>query len=80
MERTSIETYESLYDLVFFRNFLIFDFFMFVLYRKWCDAPLCLCVNSFNLFDFQECFHMEETMGIIGGRPNSAYYFIGYQG
>ncbi len=29
---------------------------------------------------FQECFHFEETMGIIGGRPNSAYYFIGYEG
>ena len=38
--------------------------------------------NILNLYPcfLQECFHMEETMGIIGGRPNSAYYFIGYQG
>ncbi|XP_075261964.1 cysteine protease ATG4A-like [Convolutriloba macropyga] len=37
-------------------------------------------INSSYIDPIKECFHMEETMGIIGGRPNSAYYFIGYQG
>merc|ERR550532_50608 len=37
-------------------------------------------INSAYIEPIKECFHMEETMGIIGGRPNSAYYFIGYQG
>ncbi|XP_063718639.1 cysteine protease ATG4A-like isoform X2 [Symsagittifera roscoffensis] len=37
-------------------------------------------INNSYIEPIKECFHMEETMGIIGGRPNSAYYFIGYQG
>lgn len=37
-------------------------------------------INADYVDAIKECFHMEETMGIIGGRPNSAYYFIGYQG
>ncbi|KAG8548730.1 hypothetical protein GDO81_024391, partial [Engystomops pustulosus] len=29
---------------------------------------------------FQHCFMLPQSLGVIGGRPNSAHYFIGYVG
>lgn len=28
----------------------------------------------------QHCFMMPQSLGVIGGKPNSAHYFIGYVG
>lgn len=28
----------------------------------------------------QRCFMMPQSLGVIGGKPNSAHYFIGYVG
>ena len=28
----------------------------------------------------QKCFELEQTVGMIGGKPYSAYYFYGYAG
>ena len=28
----------------------------------------------------QCCFMMPQSLGVIGGKPNSAHYFIGYVG
>ena len=28
----------------------------------------------------QGCFMMPQSLGVIGGKPNSAHYFIGYVG
>ena len=34
-----------------------------------------------NVFRFlQLCFRLPQTLGCIGGKPNHAYYFIGYLG
>ena len=32
-----------------------------------------------NRFHFQSCFEVPQSVGVVGGRPNSAFYFIGYQ-
>lgn len=32
-----------------------------------------------TLFD-QTCFTFKQSVGIIGGKPNNAYWFIGYNG
>lgn len=36
------------------------------------DKPCCL----FS----QQCFMLPQSLGVIGGKPNSAHYFIGYVG
>jgi cysteine protease ATG4 len=45
--------------------------------------PLRLGLNEFNQ-DYKEslkrCFEIEHTVGMIGGKPNQAYYFYGYAG
>ena len=28
---------------------------------------------------FQSCFEIEQSVGAVGGRPNSAFYFVGFQ-
>lgn len=28
----------------------------------------------------QHCFMMPQSLGVIGGKPNSAHYFIGFVG
>ena len=28
----------------------------------------------------QECFKMPQSCGVLGGKPNLAYYFIGFVG
>ncbi|CAG0893606.1 unnamed protein product [Darwinula stevensoni] len=37
-------------------------------------------VNEIYIPSIQETFRMPQTLGIIGGRPNHALYFIGYSG
>lgn len=43
--------------------------------------PLRLGLNEFNS-DYKEsikkCFHLKQSVGMIGGKPNQAYYFYGY--
>jgi cysteine protease ATG4 len=43
--------------------------------------PLRLGLNEFNQ-DYKEsiknCFHLKQSVGMIGGKPNQAYYFYGY--
>lgn len=34
----------------------------------------------FSVLLFQHCFMMPQSLGVIGGKPNSAHYFIGYVG
>ncbi|XP_023577838.1 cysteine protease ATG4B [Octodon degus] len=38
--------------------------------------------NSYQpiVFSLQHCFKMPQSLGVIGGKPNSAHYFIGYVG
>lgn len=31
-----------------------------------------------KLMEMQECFELSSCVGVIGGRPNHALYFIGY--
>ena len=28
----------------------------------------------------KKCFHLKQSVGMIGGKPNQAYYFYGYAG
>ena len=39
-------------------------------------------INVFllRIFLFQACFKFKQSVGVIGGKPNHAYYFIGYYG
>lgn len=43
--------------------------------------PLRLGLNEFNQ-DYKDsikkCFHLKQTVGMIGGKPNQAYFFYGY--
>lgn len=44
-------------------------------------VPLRLGLNELNpiyIERLKKCFSFETTLGIIGGRPNQALYFIGY--
>lgn len=34
----------------------------------------------FSVLLFQHCFMMPQSLGVIGGKPNSAHYFIGFVG
>ncbi|XP_073680759.1 cysteine protease ATG4A [Garra rufa] len=43
--------------------------------------PLRMGINSINpvyIQDFKECFKMPQSCGVLGGKPNLAYYFIGF--
>ncbi|XP_051732724.1 cysteine protease ATG4A isoform X1 [Ctenopharyngodon idella] len=43
--------------------------------------PLRMGINSINpvyIQAFKECFKMPQSCGVLGGKPNLAYYFIGY--
>ena len=45
--------------------------------------PLLLGVSEVNPIYFEtlkSCLEMPESIGIIGGRPNHALYFVGYVG
>ncbi|XP_076131237.1 cysteine protease ATG4A isoform X1 [Alosa pseudoharengus] len=45
--------------------------------------PLRMGINSINPVYIQalkECFKMPQSCGVLGGKPNLAYYFIGYIG
>ncbi|CRK92794.1 CLUMA_CG006328, isoform A [Clunio marinus] len=45
--------------------------------------PLRLGLNEVNpiyIDGLKKCLELKETLGIIGGRPNQALYFIGYVG
>ncbi|CAG9771796.1 unnamed protein product [Ceutorhynchus assimilis] len=37
-------------------------------------------INSIYIEGLKKCFHLKQSLGVIGGRPNSALYFIGYVG
>uniref|UniRef100_A0A8C1C096 Cysteine protease n=1 Tax=Cyprinus carpio carpio TaxID=630221 RepID=A0A8C1C096_CYPCA len=43
--------------------------------------PLRMGINSINpvyIQAFKECFKMPQSCGVLGGKPNLAYYFIGF--
>uniref|UniRef100_A0A8C9T7C0 Cysteine protease n=1 Tax=Scleropages formosus TaxID=113540 RepID=A0A8C9T7C0_SCLFO len=46
--------------------------------------PVHMMLNiSFSFLSFyslQECFKMPQSLGVLGGKPNLAYYFIGFIG
>ncbi|XP_060612197.2 cysteine protease ATG4A isoform X1 [Anolis sagrei] len=45
--------------------------------------PLRLGINHINpvyVDAFKECFKMPQSLGALGGKPNNAYYFIGFLG
>nr|XP_013795725.1 PREDICTED: cysteine protease ATG4A isoform X2 [Apteryx mantelli mantelli] len=45
--------------------------------------PLRLGINHINpvyIDAFKECFKMPQSLGALGGKPNNAYYFIGFLG
>ncbi|XP_069468731.1 cysteine protease ATG4A [Ambystoma mexicanum] len=44
-------------------------------------VPLRLGINHINpvyINAFKECFKMSQSLGALGGKPNHAYYFIGF--
>ncbi|KAH0511904.1 Cysteine protease ATG4A [Microtus ochrogaster] len=46
-------------------------------------VPLRLGINQINpvyIEAFKECFKMPQSLGALGGKPNNAYYFIGFLG
>ncbi|KAM8952881.1 cysteine protease ATG4A [Pelodytes ibericus] len=46
-------------------------------------VPLRLGINHINpvyVEPFKECFKMSQSLGALGGKPNHAYYFIGFSG
>jgi len=46
-------------------------------------VPLRLGLNEINpvyISGLKKCFTLKQSLGIIGGRPNHASYFIGYMG
>uniref|UniRef100_A0A8I3X625 Cysteine protease n=1 Tax=Callithrix jacchus TaxID=9483 RepID=A0A8I3X625_CALJA len=46
-------------------------------------VPLRLGINQINpvyVDAFKECFKMPQSLGALGGKPNNAYYFIGFLG
>uniref|UniRef100_U3J6X4 Cysteine protease n=1 Tax=Anas platyrhynchos platyrhynchos TaxID=8840 RepID=U3J6X4_ANAPP len=46
-----------------------------------CHLLVSLSVSCvFSVLLFQHCFMMPQSLGVIGGKPNSAHYFIGYVG
>lgn len=44
--------------------------------------PLRLGLNEFNENSYKEplkkCFELEQSVGMLGGKPYSAFYFYGY--
>ncbi|XP_048858500.1 cysteine protease ATG4A isoform X2 [Brienomyrus brachyistius] len=45
--------------------------------------PLRMGINHINPVYIQalkECFRMPQSLGVLGGKPNLAYYFIGFTG
>lgn len=45
----------------------------------WCRPASCSALSSPHRVP-QHCFMMPQSLGVIGGKPNSAHYFIGYVG
>uniref|UniRef100_F6TRM1 Cysteine protease n=2 Tax=Ornithorhynchus anatinus TaxID=9258 RepID=F6TRM1_ORNAN len=46
-------------------------------------VPLRLGINHINpiyIDAFKECFKTPQSLGALGGKPNNAYYFIGFLG
>ncbi|ERE67579.1 cysteine protease ATG4A-like protein [Cricetulus griseus] len=46
-------------------------------------VPLRLGIKQINLVyteTFKECFKMPQSLGVLGEKPNNAYYFIGFLG
>ncbi|KAG8448234.1 hypothetical protein GDO86_015363 [Hymenochirus boettgeri] len=46
-------------------------------------VPLRLGINHINpvyIDAFKGCFKMSQSLGALGGKPNNAYYFIGFSG
>ncbi|XP_060688441.1 cysteine protease ATG4A isoform X1 [Hemiscyllium ocellatum] len=45
--------------------------------------PLRMGINHINpvyINALKECFKMPQSLGVLGGKPNNAYYFIGFLG
>uniref|UniRef100_A0A4W3JSA6 Cysteine protease n=1 Tax=Callorhinchus milii TaxID=7868 RepID=A0A4W3JSA6_CALMI len=45
--------------------------------------PLRMGINHINpvyINTLKECFKMPQSLGVLGGKPNNAYYFIGFIG
>jgi cysteine protease ATG4 len=45
--------------------------------------PLCVGLTDINeayVETLKHCFMMSQSLGVIGRKPNSAHYFIGYIG
>ncbi|XP_041050643.1 cysteine protease ATG4A isoform X1 [Carcharodon carcharias] len=45
--------------------------------------PLRMGINHINpvyIHALKECFKMPQSLGVLGGKPNNAYYFIGFLG
>lgn len=76
-------------------NFVEFKYILMYLYIvKLCEKddswkPLLLIiplrlglseVNPIYISGLKKCFEIPGTVGLVGGRPNQAYYFIGYVG
>ena len=36
--------------------------------------------SFYSLLIKQKCLELKQTVGMIGGKPNQAYYFYGYAG
>ncbi|CDR00504.1 unnamed protein product [Oncorhynchus mykiss] len=37
-------------------------------------------INEAYIETLKQCFQLPQSLGVIGGKPNSAHYFIGYVG
>uniref|UniRef100_A0AAY5E9I9 Cysteine protease n=1 Tax=Electrophorus electricus TaxID=8005 RepID=A0AAY5E9I9_ELEEL len=48
-----------------------------LLYVKFNHHMECISSDS-DYFLFKECFKMPQSCGVLGGKPNLAYYFIGF--
>ena len=79
MTGTSFETYESLYDLLFFPKISFFGFLCFysmlVLYREWCELGLCVSGSQKSfmkfftiMFDFGSIVFDSEFFAFVAAR------------